>query len=534
MNDAIRTTSNDINPQSIAIVGSGMCGMTTALALASKGHRVTVFERDARPPDGDADDAFFRWQRLGAAQFRHPHAFLGLMCNLIQDNYPDLMERLYEAGARRVDFFDMLPAELRDDYVPAPGDEKLWVLLCRRATLETVIRRYVETMPNVEIHNRCHVVGLVTEDSAGVQAATGLRVRQRGDGAEDSKSAGPEKIFDADVVVDASGRSSRFPTWLKAQRRDVIEGGEGTEVREVREVREEKSCAEIVYYTRHYRLKPGEEEPPRGENRGAGDFGFLKYGVFPGDNGHFAIILCVPVKETRLREALKDSALFDRICQSIPGLQPWLADGRSEPTTDSFGIGDIQAVWRHFVADGEPLALNFFAVGDAAIRTNPLYGRGCSTGILHAHILADVLEQESDPRARALAFDERTEADLRPIYDASLREDQSGIRRAEALMQGLLLDKPDSFKKWFGLAFGDALAAAARERIHVMRGLLRTFHLLEKPGYFLKDRRIRLTVLAFMLRGRKRNAARRLQKGPNRDEMLSLVSQAGAQSSTDS
>ncbi len=535
MNDATSTTDNNIaaqsiapqkiSPQKIVIVGSGMCGMTTALALASKGHRVTIFERDARPPDGDADDAFFRWQRLGAAQFRHPHAFLGLMCNLIQDNYPELMERLYEAGARRVDFSDMLPAELQDAYVPVPGDEKLWVLLCRRATLETVIRRYVETMSNVEIRNRCHVVGLVTKESAGVPVVTGLRVRQRGDAAEDSKSAGPEQTVTADLVVDASGRSSRFPTWLKAL------GGEG---REVREVREEKSCAEIVYYTRHYRLKPGEEEPPRGENRGAGDFGFLKYGVFPGDNGHFAIILCVPVKETRLREALKDSALFDRICLSIPGLQPWLAGGRSEPTTDSFGIGDIQAVWRHFVADGEPLALNFFAVGDAAVRTNPLYGRGCSTGILHAHILADVLEQESEPRARALAFDARTEADLRPIYDASLREDQSGIRRAEALMQGLLLDKPDSFKRWFGLAFGDALAAAARERIHVMRGLLRTFHLLEKPGDFLKDRRIRLTVLAFMLRGRKRNAARRLQKGPNRDEMLSLVSPEGAQSSTDS
>jgi 2-polyprenyl-6-methoxyphenol hydroxylase-like FAD-dependent oxidoreductase len=496
--------------QKIAIVGSGMCGMTTALALARKGHRVTVFERDARPPDGDADDAFFRWQRLGAAQFRHPHAFLGLMCNLIQDNYPDLMERLYEAGARRVDFVDMLPAELRDDYVPEPGDEKLWVLLCRRATLETVIRRYVETMPNVEIRNRCHVVGLISDSSSGVPAARGLRVRQRGGAAEDANDAAPEQTFSADVVVDASGRGSHFPRWLK----DLG-----------REVREEKDSAEIVYYTRHYRLKPGEQEPPRGENRGAGDFGFLKYGVFPGDNGHFAIILCVPVKETRLREALQDSALFDRICLSIPGLQPWLAGGRSEPTTDSFGIGDIQAVWRHFVADGEPLALNFFAVGDAAVRTNPLYGRGCSTGILHAHILADVLEQETDPRTRALEFDRRTEDGLRPIYAASLREDRSGIRRAEALMHGRLLDKPDSLKKWFGLAFGDALAAAARERLHVMRGLLRTFHLLEKPGDFLKDRRIRLTVLAYMLRGRERNAARRLQKGPSRDEMLNLVSQ---------
>ena len=297
------------NIENIAVVGSGMCGMITALALARNGHQVTLFERDAAPPQGDADDAFFQWQRRGAAQFRHPHAFLGLMCNLIQDNYPDLMDRLYEAGARRVDFADMLPAELQGEYEPEPGDEKLWVLLCRRATLETVIRRYVATMPNVEIRNRCHVTGLVADQAAGIPVARGITVRQRGQDA----TAAPE-TFLADLVVDASGRSSHFPAWLRALGREVSE---------------EKDCAEIVYYTRHYRLKPGEQEPPRGENRGAGDFGYLKYGVFPGDNGHFAIILCVPVKETELKDALTDPDTFDRICSSIPGLQPWLAGGRS-------------------------------------------------------------------------------------------------------------------------------------------------------------------------------------------------------------
>jgi flavin-dependent dehydrogenase len=164
-------------------------------------------------------------------------------------------------------------------------------------------------------------------------------------------------------------------------------------------------------------------------------------------------------------------------------------------------------------------------VGDAALRTNPLYGRGCSTGILHAQLLAEVLEQESDPRTRALVFDARTTEILRPIFDASLREDRNGIKRAQALMAGELVDKPDSLKKWFAAAFGDALAAASRERIDVLRGVLRTFHLLEKPGDFLKDRAIRRTVFRYMLKGRKRNAAKRLQRGPSRQEMLQLVAQ---------
>ena len=86
----------------------------------------------------------------------------------------------------------------------------------------------------------------------------------------------------------------------------------------------------------------------------------------------------MPVGETELRAAVRRAEQFDRICASIPGVAPWLAKGRSAATTER--IGDIHAVWRHYMsaeAVGDtPVATNFFAVGDAAVRTNPLYGRG--------------------------------------------------------------------------------------------------------------------------------------------------------------
>ena len=121
------------------------------------------------------------------------------------------------------------------------------------------------------------------------------------------------------------------------------------------------------------------------------------------------------------------------------------------------------------------------------------------------------------------ALNTSTLDELRPIYDASLTEDRNGTRRALAITTGTTVDKPDSLKKWFGLAFGDALMAAARDEIHVMRGMMRTFHLLERPGGFLQDKQIKRTVFRYMLKGRRRNAAKRLQVGPGRAEILDLV-----------
>jgi len=498
------TSSNSGRPvtESIVIVGAGICGLCCGLALAKNGYQVTLYERDVPLPAGEPDDIFFNWTRRGASQFRHPHAFLAIMSNLLEEQFPDLMPEFFKAGARKIAFKDMLTDHLKEKYTPLQGDENLWLMMCRRATMEMVLRRYADKQANLNIQSSTRVNAMISEPRPGGIKVTGLKVQKREEGAQ-------EEQVHADIIIDAGGRNSKFKQWFRLAGAPVLS---------------EQNSAEIVYYTRHYQFLPGNEEPPRSnKTRSAGDLGYLKYGVFPGDGGHFAVIICVPLHEKDLHRYVKDSKDFDRICHHIPGLKPWVDPALSRATTASFGMGNIKTVWNHFVHENTPLALNYFAIGDAALYTNPLYGRGCSTGIIHSHLLNTLLRDHHDPVERALVFDQWTEQELRPIFKASLNEDRNGIKRAKAVLAGRPLNRARGLKNRLGLAFGDALAKASQEQIHVLRGALKTFNLMEKPGEFLKDWRIRLTILRYMLMGRNKNAASRIVPGPSRLEILALM-----------
>ncbi|HYD45724.1 MAG TPA: FAD-dependent oxidoreductase [Phenylobacterium sp.] len=486
-------TSHD---DEVLVVGAGMAGLFAALSLAPTGRRILVLERDGPPPEGDADQAFETWHRRGVGHLRHSHAFLARLRTVIRDEHPQLLADLMAAGCREIGFSDMLTEQHKPAYRPEPEDADLVILTSRRTTLELVMRRYVERLPNVELRPGVWARRLLLED--------GPPPKVRGVLAETAEG---EVEIPATVVVDAAGRTSQLVEQL-------IEAGAAIE--------EESETAGILYFTRHYRLRPGASEPPRGKRPASGDLGYLKFGVFPGDGGCFSITIAVPEIEMELRQSIVRPETFDAVCREMPGLVPWLAPDVSEPVSKVFGMGDLHSRWREFAPRGEAAAYGFFPMGDALVRTNPLYGRGCSFAAVQAGLLRAALDETPFPGERLTTYARLIREELRPYYLDMRRQDRAAIRRAR---QALTPNHRSTLRSRMLKSFAeDGVAIAVRSDVALMRAAMRGFHMLEHPSAWLKRPENMAKVLRHWATPRAAKAdAYPLKPGPARSELMAAV-----------
>ena len=457
-------------PSTVIVVGGGVAGLGTALALARRGHHVTVIERDHTPMPQSPDDAF-EWDRRGAPQVRHSHAFLGRLCQLLRNGYPDVYASLLEAGATEMPFGRDIPPEMTN-FEPQPDDHELTMLACRRTTFEWVVRRAALAEGNVEFRSGQGVTGLLADASPTTgdrPVVTGVRID---DGSE----------LHADLVVVAAGRRSVVPEWL-------AEIGAAP-------VDERLDDTGIVYFSRFYRLRDGHEYPA-GNGLIGGDLGYLKYGVFVGDNRTFSVTLATATDDDELRRALADPVVFDTAAAQLVATEHWL-DGRAEPITPTVHVmAGLLNRWRDYVVDGEPVVTGLVPVGDAVLCTNPLYGRGCSTAFWGADLLARAIDAHpGDLRGMAAAYDEALRAEIHPWYRASVDQDNEARRVSAALLAGSDPDADsDDPRTFMRGVFRDGLLPAIRSDAVVWRAFARSLNLLQAPDAMANDAEVNRRVL---------------------------------------
>jgi hypothetical protein len=209
-------------------------------------------------------------------------------------------------------------------------------------------------------------------------------------------------LVEADLVVDASGRSGRL------DRTPALVGGD----------------TGIAYVNRTYRLRPGADPGPLSSPI-AWFGGFDGYAaiVFPHERGHFTVVVVRPTADAALR-GLRHDAAFDAALQAIPALAAWTDPTRSTPTSATMAGGALRNTYHP--QRGLP---GLVAVGDAVTTTAPTAGRGVAMAFLQVDQVLRLLDEGVDPAAVNEPFGAWCDEQMLPwVVDHVTMDDAAALR----------------------------------------------------------------------------------------------------------
>lgn len=423
-------------PARAVVIGASVAGLLAAAALNGTYSQVTVYERDALPLDPEP--------RRGVPQSRQLHALQARGVQALNELLPGLRDELVAAGGVLADMQGDTHWYL-DDYLVKPARTGLQSIGMSRIRLEWLIRSRVAALPGVTITDATDVVRL----AAAGGRATGVTVRAaRAPGAA-------EETVPADLVVDAAGRASRTPVWLREL---GLAAPATTRVR-----------AGVTYVSRIYHRDPKQLD---------GRFGSLVT-PYPGR----------PFGGAVLRQ---EDERWMALIMGMTGTQPPVDEAGMIAFAGTFAASDIAAVMRESEPLSEPMRYTFpesarnhyehlreylgrlLVIGDAFCSFNPIYGQGITVAALEALVLrgllggaaADGLERRYFQAAGKLvaeAWETSASSDLRFA-------EVEGKRRPGARLVN---------------AYGEKFRAAASVDESLGETFLRVANMMDKPAKLL-------------------------------------------------
>ena len=399
------------------VVGAGIGGLLSAAALAPRFERVTILERDALPADAT--------HRRGVPQGEQMHVLLAIGQDAFEELLPGIGAAWADAGAA---WFDSTRdvASFSSQGWTARGPSEAWTYGIRRLVLERTARDRIRAIPNVTIAQGT-VTGLrATRDGSRV---TGVELR--GDSA-----------IEADLVVDASGRTSHAVEWITALGFDPPA--------------EHEIVSDIVYSTAVVRFRAdalradisGVLAPPTPINpRGAV--------LLPCGDGLHQIVAVAQNASRAPADRDEFLAELDRAPTPVVAGAARRAEFVDDPKP--FKIrGTRRTRWEDMASRPD----GFVAIGDAVLALNPIYGQGMSVAAVEALRMRDLVASadDGDPTSLARRIQESFRSTLDFVFDSGLRSD---ARFSATTLHGVEAPPPPKTRVLGALATEDWKVAVA-------------------------------------------------------------------------
>jgi len=350
-----------MNAPKVLVLGAGVAGLTTAIALSRRGIAVDVLERD-RPRAPSGRRAAGSWYRDGVPHAGQGHVFSPRCHRLLAEELPDVLEQLVRHGAR-----ELAVGRSAGRWDGPEAASAGTALAVRRPMFDWVLRRIAEREPALRVHS-------------GV-AATGLRT---GGGRLSGVLVGGG-VLATELAVDATGAFGPVAGWLD----DLGQRPWSMEPRPDPDAR----AAAADYFTRSYALHCPDELP--GElNLGlaaGGDFGGYSCRVVPADNNTFTVMFTVPAGPSGSDSgsdgtpvgsglaALATPDGFQLAASRIPQVAGWVDPAAAEPLSGVTALR-LPPVRRGGAADVARLP-GLVAVGDALHTGDPVWCSGVAVAL---------------------------------------------------------------------------------------------------------------------------------------------------------